>query len=173
MACRRVFGEESPSTLLVMGNLAAALNELGRRSEAEALQRQVWTARRRLLGDEHPKTLRSGGNLASMLAELGRTAEAEALQSQVTLAMTRLAPAGIPPTPELIGYLGTVGGLRLKLDRAESAYLAYAQAAEGLRARYQDRRASGAGDDARTALSRNRSVFQGQIAAGWLWAHQP
>ncbi|RAO31166.1 hypothetical protein ONO23_03992 [Micromonospora noduli] len=40
-ACRRVLGEEHPSTLTAMNNLANALNDMGELAEARRLREQV------------------------------------------------------------------------------------------------------------------------------------
>lgn len=63
-ARKRVLGEEHPSTLNSMANLAATHSDQGRWKEAEELKLSVLEARRRLLGEEHPDTLNSMANLA-------------------------------------------------------------------------------------------------------------
>ena len=55
----RVLGEEHPSTLTSMANLASTY---GRWKEAEELQRQELEIRSRILGQEHPDRLTSMQN---------------------------------------------------------------------------------------------------------------
>ena len=60
----RVLGNEHPSTLTSMANLASTYWNQGRWKEAEELEIQVIEIRKRVLGDEHPDTLISMANLA-------------------------------------------------------------------------------------------------------------
>jgi len=63
-AFRKMLGEEHPSTLITMSNLAFKYMNQGRWKEAEELEEQVVEARTRVLGEEHPSTLTSMSNLA-------------------------------------------------------------------------------------------------------------
>ncbi|TVY12783.1 Nephrocystin-3, partial [Lachnellula arida] len=56
-ARKRTLGEEHPSTLLSMGNLARSYSDLGRGQDAVQLAEKVYEARKRTLGEEHPNTL--------------------------------------------------------------------------------------------------------------------
>jgi hypothetical protein len=58
-----VLGEEHPSTLTSMNNLALTFLEQGRWKEAEELGAQVVETRKRVLGKEHPNTLISISSL--------------------------------------------------------------------------------------------------------------
>ncbi|KAG9088459.1 hypothetical protein FS749_002147 [Ceratobasidium sp. UAMH 11750] len=82
-ARRRAFGDEHPSTLTSMHNLALTYHDLGRYAEAEALQVQELEASKRVSGDEHPDTLTSMHNLALTYKDTCRHEEAEAMQVQV------------------------------------------------------------------------------------------
>jgi hypothetical protein len=53
----RVLGDEHPSTLTSMANLASTYRNQGRWKEAEDLFAQVMETSSRMLGDEHPDTL--------------------------------------------------------------------------------------------------------------------
>jgi hypothetical protein len=66
-----VLGEEHPSTLTSMANLALTYSNQGRWKEAEELEVQVMEARKRVLGEEHPHTLTSMHNLAYTLQSQG------------------------------------------------------------------------------------------------------
>ena len=69
---RRVLGEEHPSTLTSMGNLASTYRNQGRWTEAEKLFVQVMETRKKKLGADHPSTLTSMANLASTYRNQGR-----------------------------------------------------------------------------------------------------
>src|SRR3954469_4049146 len=60
----RVMGQEHPSTLTSMANLASTFWNQGRWKEAEELEVQVMETSLRVLGQEHPDTLTSMHNLA-------------------------------------------------------------------------------------------------------------
>ncbi|KAF2731804.1 kinesin light chain [Polyplosphaeria fusca] len=83
----RVLGDEHPSTLTSMANLASTYRNQGRNqgrwTEAEQLDVQVMETSKRGLGDEHPNTLSSMANLASTYRNQGRWTEAEQLDVQV------------------------------------------------------------------------------------------
>ncbi|KAH8744696.1 hypothetical protein F5882DRAFT_313069, partial [Hyaloscypha sp. PMI_1271] len=59
----RMLGQEHPSTLTSMGNLASTYRNQGRWKEAEDLEVQVMETSLRVLGAEHPDTLTSMNNL--------------------------------------------------------------------------------------------------------------
>ena len=69
---QKILGEEHPSTLTSMGNLASSYWSLGRFDDAVGLEEHVLAAQKRILGEEHPHTLTSMGNLASSYRSLGR-----------------------------------------------------------------------------------------------------
>ncbi|MCH8133033.1 MAG: tetratricopeptide repeat protein, partial [Myxococcales bacterium] len=73
---KRVLGEEHPSTLSTMNNLAILYEDQGRYDEAEPLYLKTLEIRKRVLGEEHPSTLSSMNNLAILYWSQGRYAEA-------------------------------------------------------------------------------------------------
>jgi hypothetical protein len=77
---KRVVGQEHPSTLARMSNLASTYRNQGRWKEAEQLEVQVVKTRKRLLGEDHPSTLTSMAKLASTYSSQGRWKEAEQLE---------------------------------------------------------------------------------------------
>jgi hypothetical protein len=87
---KRVLGDEHPSTLTSMANLASTYRMQGRWKEAKELQAKELETCSRVLGDEHPDTLTSMGNLASTYWEQGRWKEAEELFVQVTEMRSRV-----------------------------------------------------------------------------------
>ena len=56
---RNILGEEHPSTISAMNNLASTLGDQGQLDEAAAMKKEVVEKRRRILGEEHPDTVRS------------------------------------------------------------------------------------------------------------------
>ncbi|KIV98480.1 uncharacterized protein PV09_09707 [Verruconis gallopava] len=74
----RVLGEEHPSTLTSMANLASTFWNQGRWKEAEELFVQVKDTSLRVLGEEHPDTLISIANLAAIWK--GQDRDDDALQ---------------------------------------------------------------------------------------------
>ncbi|KAJ5662973.1 hypothetical protein N7507_003704 [Penicillium longicatenatum] len=77
------FGEDHPSTLANMGNLASTFISQDRYKEAERLQTQAMEISKKNLGEDHPFTLISMGNLASTFWSQGRYKETEKLEIQV------------------------------------------------------------------------------------------
>lgn len=69
---RRVLGDEHPSKLVSIVNLASVYSHQGWWEEAEMLEVRVVNSSKRVLGDEHPNTLASMANLASMYNIQGR-----------------------------------------------------------------------------------------------------
>ncbi|KFY65112.1 hypothetical protein V496_02801 [Pseudogymnoascus sp. VKM F-4515 (FW-2607)] len=75
-----VLGNDHPSTLTSLNNLAKSLGQQGKytEAEAEAMQRH----RERVLGNDHPNTLASMNNVAASLGQQGKYAEAEVMHRQ-------------------------------------------------------------------------------------------
>ncbi|KAK7178701.1 Kinesin light chain 5 [Paraphaeosphaeria sporulosa] len=94
----RVLGEEHPSTLTSMANLASTYRNQGRWKEAEELEVQVMETRTRVLGEEHLDTLTSMANLAWTFWNQGRWKEAEELQVQVMETSSRVLGEEHPST---------------------------------------------------------------------------
>ncbi|MBV1849971.1 FxSxx-COOH system tetratricopeptide repeat protein [Catellatospora tritici] len=80
---RRLLGDEDPSTLGTMHELAVLMVDRGERAAARALFEQVLDVRRGVLGDEHPHTLTTMNQLARVMANQGERAAARALYEQV------------------------------------------------------------------------------------------
>ena len=85
----RVLGQEHPSTLTSMGNLASTYQNQGRWKEAEELFVQVMETFKRVLGQEHPHTLTSMANLASTYRVEDRSQGTTDRSGQSTLVDTR------------------------------------------------------------------------------------
>ncbi|KAK5188428.1 hypothetical protein LTR92_011514, partial [Exophiala xenobiotica] len=68
----KVLGEEHPSTLASMNDLAIVLEQQGKYEEAEQMHRQALDRMKKVLGEEHPSTLDSINNLAIALHLRGK-----------------------------------------------------------------------------------------------------
>lgn len=86
---KRVLGEEHPSTLSIMGNLASTYWKQGRWTEAEELDKQVMETSKRVLGEEHPSTLITMANLALTWKSLGRNKDAMELGKVLPVAESK------------------------------------------------------------------------------------
>ena len=95
---RRVLGEEHPSTLISINNLAVTLRDLGDVSGAKDLHETALSVKRRVLGEEHPATLNSMHNLAVTLRDLGDISDARALQESALLVRRRVLGEEHPST---------------------------------------------------------------------------
>ncbi|KAL8909884.1 MAG: hypothetical protein Q9171_004797 [Xanthocarpia ochracea] len=104
---KRVLGEEHPSTLTSMANLASTYRNQGRWKEAEELHVQVMQTCARVLGEEHPSTLTSMANLASTYSNQGRWKEAEELEVQVMQTRKRVLGEEHPDTLSSIANLAS------------------------------------------------------------------
>ncbi|KAF2267719.1 TPR-like protein [Lojkania enalia] len=105
-----MLGDEHPSTLTSMANLASTLwnqgrwkeaEELGnqgRWKEAEELEVQVMEMRKRVLGDEHPDTLTSMANLAYTWKSQSQNKEAISLIEKCIKLQRQIHGPGHPDT---------------------------------------------------------------------------
>ena len=82
---KAALGDDHPSTLDSMNNLAEVFRQQGKYAEAETLQQQTLELRKAALGDDHPSTLTSMNNLAEVFRQQGKHAEGETLQRQANL----------------------------------------------------------------------------------------
>ncbi|KAJ7832009.1 P-loop containing nucleoside triphosphate hydrolase protein [Mycena leptocephala] len=73
-------GEDHPSTLTIMGNLAITYTQMGQSTKAEELEVAVFKTQRDVLGGGHPDTLHTMGNLAWTYHRLGHMKKAQELE---------------------------------------------------------------------------------------------
>ncbi|KAK3937227.1 hypothetical protein QBC46DRAFT_461010 [Diplogelasinospora grovesii] len=117
---KAVLGEEHPSTLTSIANLASTFWNQGRWKEAESLQVQVMETRKRVLGEEHPSTLTSMANLASTYMNQGRWKEAESLEVQVMETRKRVLGEEHPDTLTSMANLASTFWNQGRWKEAES-----------------------------------------------------
>lgn len=95
---KTIFGNEHPTTLVGMGNLASAFSGQGRWEEAEKLDVQVVETFRKTLGNDDEFTVRSMGNLAATYRLQGQWKKAEEIELQVMESRRRVFKDDHPDT---------------------------------------------------------------------------
>ncbi|KAF8603745.1 TPR-like protein, partial [Ceratobasidium sp. AG-I] len=118
-ASRDMLGNEHPTTLTCMHNLADAFLGQGRLEEAEALQTEVIEINKRVRGHEHPYTLTSMHNLAMTYRNQERWQEAEALFLEVIETQKRVIGAEHRNTLMSMGMLALTYWGQGRLSEAE------------------------------------------------------
>ncbi len=113
---RHVLGDQHPTTLSSINNLANTLYLDGKIVELEGPHRRTLEIRRRILGEEHPDTVTSMNNLALALRRQREFAGAKELLRRAVQIRRRIQGEEHPAT------LGSMGNLALVLwDRREYA----------------------------------------------------
>ncbi|KAF2185377.1 TPR-like protein [Zopfia rhizophila CBS 207.26] len=102
---KRVLGQEHPSTLASIGNLASTFWGQGRCKEAEELIVQVMEIQKRVLGQEHPSILTNMANAALTFKNQGRLQEAEKLNVQAVETFKRVLGREDPSTLTCMSFL--------------------------------------------------------------------
>ncbi|EXL66121.1 hypothetical protein FOPG_17688 [Fusarium oxysporum f. sp. conglutinans race 2 54008] len=80
---QRILGDEHPSTIMAMSNLANTLSDQGKLDEAASMRKEVLEKRQWILGDEHPDTISAMSNLAITLSDQGKLDEAASMMRDV------------------------------------------------------------------------------------------
>ncbi|KAJ7027446.1 hypothetical protein C8F04DRAFT_1294306 [Mycena alexandri] len=101
----KVLGEDHPSTLIAMGDLARMYSELGDFPKAKELEVTVLEKRSKLLGQDHPGNLMAMLNLATTHFKLGDFAKAKELEVTVLEKWTTLLGQDHPDTLTAMGNL--------------------------------------------------------------------
>ncbi|KAF8598126.1 hypothetical protein BDV93DRAFT_353241 [Ceratobasidium sp. AG-I] len=122
-ASRDMLGNEHPTTLTCMNNLALAFWGQGRLEEAEALQTEAIEIKKRVRGHEHPSTLSSMHNLAVTYVDQKRWQEAEALFLEVIEARKRVIGAEHRNTLQSMGMLALTYWSQGRLSEAEPLHV--------------------------------------------------
>jgi tetratricopeptide (TPR) repeat protein len=95
---RDTLGEDHPTTLTSVNNLALDLWALGEDQQARTLDEDTLTRRRRVLGEDHPDTLASAHNLARVLSALGEDQQARTLNEDTLTRRRRVLGEDHPDT---------------------------------------------------------------------------
>ncbi|KAH7304608.1 hypothetical protein B0I35DRAFT_401104 [Stachybotrys elegans] len=115
---RQILGDEHPSTISAMNNLANTLGDQGKLDEAALMEREVLEKMRRILGDEHPSTISAMNNLANTLGDQGKLDEAALMKREVLEKRRRILGDEHPDTISAMGNLAVTLGDQGKLDEA-------------------------------------------------------
>jgi tetratricopeptide (TPR) repeat protein len=110
---QRDLGDEHPSTISAMNNLASTLGDQGQLDEAAKMLKEVLEKRRRILGEEHPDTISAMNNLTNTLGDQGQLDEAISLLGIAIQKMKWIHGDEHPHTKVAIGNLS-----RLTSNRA-------------------------------------------------------
>jgi tetratricopeptide (TPR) repeat protein len=105
---RALLGEEHPSTLDSMYNLASVLDDQGKYKEAETMHREELELCQKILGKEHPSTLMSTNNLAIVLKNQGKYKEAEIMHRRALELRQTILGKEHPSTLESMNNLAIV-----------------------------------------------------------------
>lgn len=125
-------GDDHPDTLLLLGEQALHRKQEGEFAEAEALGRQVLSARLQFLGPGHQSVTTTRNNLAMLYRSMGRYDEALPLLEESLRASTEALGPDHPVTLRTRYYLGF---LFRKLGRIDEAQAEYELALSGQEAR--------------------------------------
>jgi eukaryotic-like serine/threonine-protein kinase len=114
---RRLLGDDHPTTLGSINDLAVMLMSQGKLAEAEPLYREALERKRRVLGEDHPDTLVSINNLGMLFYTEGKFAEAEPLWRETVQRRRRALGDDNPDT--LISINNLAGLLQARSKFAE------------------------------------------------------
>ncbi|KAL5392900.1 hypothetical protein DPSP01_000595 [Paraphaeosphaeria sporulosa] len=119
---KRVLGNEHPSTLTTMGNLATVLANQGKYEAAEVMNKQTLSLSKTVLGREHPETLMTMSNLATVLDSQGKYEAAEAMNRQTLSLKETVLGHEHPSTLITMSNLASVLGYQGKYEEAEAMH---------------------------------------------------
>ena len=122
---RALFGDEHPSTAMILNNLAVTYEDRGKLKEAALLHQQALAIRRSTLGANHPETVTSLSSLASLYHAQGKLEQAASLYREA-LATQRLLFGN--EHPDTTATLVRLAELSLQEGQFEEALSLYQQA---------------------------------------------
>jgi len=130
LTIRRGMGEDSPTYLTTLMNLARLVERRGRVDEAEHMMRDVLEMRRRVLKNDHPSTTLTMNDLAVLLAKQNRFAEAEPLHRE---ALQRRLRAGGPDDPDTLQSMNNLARTLDEQGQLDEAVKLYTECIQGRR----------------------------------------
>lgn len=123
---RKELGEEHPSTLTWLNNLAFTYGKLGEYQKALELHEKVYAIECQTLGEEHPDTLTSLGNLAVTFGDQGNHKKALELNEKVYAiqcgVLGETHPETLASLNNLASNFGDRGDYSKALELHEKAY---------------------------------------------------
>jgi eukaryotic-like serine/threonine-protein kinase len=105
---RREKGEDHPSTITNISNLAALFMDLGKFDEAESLAREALEKCRRVHGNEHANTLKAMNVMGQVLFNQGKPTETEPYYREALETGRRVLGEEHPDTIVWISNMGTL-----------------------------------------------------------------
>jgi tetratricopeptide (TPR) repeat protein len=114
-----ILGEENPSTLISMNNLAVVLRDQGKYEQAEEMRRQTLGLQETVLSKEHPETLTGMNNLAMVLRDQGKYEQAEKMWRQTLELQETVLGKEHPSTLTSMNNLAVVLNDQGKYEQAE------------------------------------------------------
>jgi tetratricopeptide (TPR) repeat protein len=115
-----LYGQEHPSTITAMNNLANTLGEQGQLEEAAAMMKEVLEKRRRILGEKHLDTISAMNSLANTLGDQGQLEEAASMIKEVLEKRRRILGEEHPSTISVMSNLANILGNQGQLEEAAS-----------------------------------------------------
>jgi CHAT domain-containing protein/Tfp pilus assembly protein PilF len=119
---RSRLGEQHPSTLASLGDVALLYRHQGRYDLAEAMSEKVLALQTEVLGEKHPDTLISLNNLALLYQDQGRYDLAEPMYEKVLALMTEVLGEKHPSTLTSLNNLALLYQNQDRYDLAEPMY---------------------------------------------------
>lgn len=115
---RALFGDEHPSTAMILNNLAVTYEDRGRLKDAAALHQQALAIRRSTLGENHPDTAASLRNLALIHHSQGKLDDAATLYRQALAIQRQLSGDEHPEVATTLTQLAALYHQQNKFDDA-------------------------------------------------------
>ena len=119
---RATLGDDHPDTLASIDQMGVLLQDQGKATEAEVLNREAFESRQRVLGDDHPDTISALGNMGTALIRQGRIEDAESCLERTLEARRRVLGDDHSDTVVAINNLGYLRWSQGRLADAETLY---------------------------------------------------
>lgn len=119
---RALFGDEHPSTAMILNNLAVTYEDRGKLKEAALLHQQALAIRRSTLGENHLDTITSLSSLASLSHEQGKLEQAASLYREALATQRQLLGDEHPDTITTLVRLAELSRQQGKFAEAVSLY---------------------------------------------------
>ncbi len=119
---RALFGDEHPSTAMILNNLAVTYEDRGKLKEAALLHQQALAVRRSTLGENHLDTVTSLSSLASLYHEQGKLEQAASLYREAMATQRQLLGDEHPDTIATLVHLAEISRQQAKFAEAVSLY---------------------------------------------------
>lgn len=119
---RSALGDKHELTVVTLSNLAVALKNLDRASEALPYSEECLTTARQVFGDDHTHTLQAMANMASLLQALKRYPESEALYLELLQYHERVDQLDHPTAISAASNLASLFLEQKRFEEAENLF---------------------------------------------------